>query len=88
MGGARGVREPAGSPFAPYRRLEADARSGRALLVRAEPDEAFASVLHRVDPALVDLQTGQLSADPDHEPGSPLPDAAAREARADRLRDA
>ena len=86
--------DPAGSPFAPYRRLEAESESGRALLVRAEPDERFESTVHRVDPVRIDLRTGRLSDDPPDatgagDPPAPLlPDAAEREARAARLREA
>lgn len=81
--------DPAGSPFSPYRRLEADSGSGRALLVRAEPDERFEAMVHQVDPVQVDLGTGQLLQDSSGaEPGPSLPDATAREARAARLRQA
>ena len=33
--------EPAGDPFLPYRRLEVDVATGRALLVSATPDDEF-----------------------------------------------
>ena len=87
--------DPAGSPFAPYRRLEAESESGRALLVRAEPDERF-----RVDGAPRSTRCASTcvpddsSDDPPDatgagDPPAPLlPDAAEREARAARLREA
>ncbi|WP_326644188.1 hypothetical protein OG884_09500 [Streptosporangium sp. NBC_01755] len=58
-----------GDPFVPYRRLEADARSGRALLVTTRPDETLTACVHVVEQGFIDLETGRLVArDPD-DPG-------------------
>jgi hypothetical protein len=80
--------DPDGDPLRPYRRLEADATTGRALLVRTEPDERFEGCEHVVEAVRVDLLTGALlpaGSDPDLAP-LPLADARARERRADALR--
>ncbi len=53
--------DPAGDPVRPYRRLEADARSGRALLVTTAPDEDLRGCVHAVEALHVDLSTGALS---------------------------
>jgi len=81
-------RGPAeGDPLRPYRRLEADGETGRALLVTAEPDETFTGCVHTVSAAAVDLATGRL-----REPGPPgekpstHPDADDREERVRTLR--
>ena len=77
--------DPAGVPWAPYRRVEVRSGSGRGVLVSTEPDEDLAGVLHRVLPAAVDPDTGELVVAPDAE-DPVLPDAAAREAKVERLR--
>lgn len=77
-----------GSPYAPYRRLEAEAATGRALLVRAEPDDRYETSVHRVDLALIDLQTGRLTEVAHDLTAAPQPDAEQRESLADRLRGA
>ncbi len=79
--------DPAGSPFAPYRRLEAESESGRALLVRGRAGRAL-----RVDgapgrpgahrPAYRTLSDDPPDATGAGDPPAPLlPDAAEREAR-------
>lgn len=50
----------AGDPFQPYRRLEADVATGRALLVSATPDEEFRRCVHAVEARQVDLRTGAI----------------------------
>ncbi len=52
--------DPAGHPFVPYRRLEAHAGTGRAVLVTTGPDAELAGCLHSVEPVLVDLDSGAL----------------------------
>ncbi|GAB3160635.1 hypothetical protein [Microbispora hainanensis] len=75
-----------GDPFVPYRRLEADARTGRALLVTTRPDDAFTGCVHVVEQGFIDIDTGRLTA------GDPARDvhearsAAEREALVERLR--
>lgn len=83
------VGDDAGDPLRPYRRVEADAATGRALVVRADPDEGYTGVVHRVERAQVDLASGALgpATEPDADSGA-LTDAAAREALADRWRGA
>jgi hypothetical protein len=77
----------AGDPLAPYRRLEADPATGRALLVTAVPDADFRTVRHAVQAVHVDLDTGRVGPSPDlrDEPRA-CPDAAAREAEVAALR--
>jgi hypothetical protein len=53
--------DPDGDPLRPYRRLEADARTGWGLLVTTAPDEDFTSCSHAVEALRVDLQTGVLA---------------------------
>lgn len=78
-----------GDPFVPYRRLEADSRTGRALLVTTRPDETFTSCVHVVEQGVVDLETGRLTADAAGEPGNAAHEvgtAEEREALVERLR--
>jgi len=53
--------DPDGDPLRPYRRLEADARTGCAVLVTTAPHEDFAHCLHAVEALRVDLRTGVLA---------------------------
>lgn len=55
--------DPVGDPFVSYQRLEAEAATGRGVLVQTRPDESFTGVIHEVHPVLVDPETGELSAD-------------------------
>ncbi|MEO6821736.1 MAG: hypothetical protein ABI468_04580 [Candidatus Nanopelagicales bacterium] len=57
--------DPEGNVLAPYRRLEADAATGAAVLVSTEPDDAFEGCLHHVVALRVDLDTGVLRAPED-----------------------
>jgi hypothetical protein len=50
----------AGDPVRPYRRLEAEVATGRALLVSATPDEDFRRCVHGVEALRVDLETGAI----------------------------
>lgn len=54
--------ESAGDPFRPYRRLEVEVTTGRALLVSATPDEEFRRCVHAVEALRVDLATGAVRA--------------------------
>lgn len=51
-----------GDPFMPYRRLEAHAGTGQALLVTASPADDFRTCQHTVEVLRVDLETGQVGA--------------------------
>ncbi|MCW2723169.1 MAG: hypothetical protein JWN35_90 [Frankiales bacterium] len=80
--------DPAGDPFLPYHRLEADAASGRALLVTATPDAEFRASVHAVQPVRVDLATGSVEEAEGTDPAaSAHPTAEAREAHAAALRE-
>lgn len=52
--------EFAGDPFRPYRRVEVEVATGRALMVSARPDEEFRRCVHAVEPLRVDLRTGEV----------------------------
>ena len=54
--------DPARAPYLPYQRVEAHVPSGRAVIVSMEPDETLVRVVHRLDAAEVDLDTGGLRA--------------------------
>jgi hypothetical protein len=58
------VVEETGSPdraaFVPYRRVEAEVATGRAVIVSMEPDETLSRVVHHLDLGQVDLATGGL----------------------------
>jgi hypothetical protein len=78
--------DPQGDPYLPYRRLEADPRTGRAVLVRSDPDEDYTRTEHLVTPGRIDLETGELLLDVDlGQPGT-LADVDARERAAAELR--
>lgn len=51
---------PEGDPFMPYRRLEVEVATGRALLVTAHGDDEFRTVLHAVEELRMDLATGAV----------------------------
>ncbi len=72
---------PEGDPFLPYRRVEAHRQTGRALLATTSPDDTLTGCVHEVASGRIDLATGRLDWDESSATGgSPLPDAAAREA--------
>ncbi|WP_433499189.1 hypothetical protein ACQP1K_02180 [Sphaerimonospora sp. CA-214678] len=78
-----------GDPFVPYRRLEVDPRTGRALLITTRPDDTFTTCVHVVESGIVDLETGRLAADTAGEPGNAAHEvgtAEEREALAERLK--
>lgn len=78
-----------GDPFVPYRRLEADPRTGRALLVTTRPDDTFTTCVHVVERGVVDLETGRLTTDAAGEAGNPVHEvgtAEEREALVERLK--
>ena len=79
----------AGDPFLPYRRLEAHATTGQALLVTASPADDFRTCQHAVEVLRVDLDTGRVEepATPDRGPFR-CPVSADREAHAAALRSA
>ncbi|MEV7969744.1 hypothetical protein AB0O34_27760 [Sphaerisporangium sp. NPDC088356] len=75
-----------GDPFVPYRRLDADARTGRALLVTTRPDDAFTGCVHVVEQGFVDLDSGRLTAGGAGQVVHEARSAEEREALAERLR--
>ncbi len=48
------------APFVPYQRVEAEADTGRAVIISIEPDETLSRAVHRLDHGQVDLATGAL----------------------------
>src|SRR6266568_1603331 len=46
--------------FVPYRRIEVDIASGRAVIVSMEPDETLSRVIRHLDTGQIDLTTGGL----------------------------
>ena len=78
-----------GDPFVPYRRVEADAVTGRALLVTTRPDETFATCVHSVEWGFIDLETGRLTSPGPDDPEQGVQEvssSAEREALVDRLK--
>jgi hypothetical protein len=78
-----------GDPFVPYRRLEADAGTGRALLVTTRPDDTFTACVHVVEQGFIDLETGRLVARGPDDPGQGVQEAHSdeeREASVERLK--
>ena len=71
--------DPARAPYVPYQRVEAHVRSGRAVIISAEPDETLTGVVHRLDAADLDPDTGDLH------PGAELGSYANAEAAAHAL---
>lgn len=82
------VGDWAGDPVVPYRRLEAHATTGHALLVTATPDDDFRASRHAVDVLFIDRDTGGIeqSRDHDNEPDT-HPSAADREVHVRALRE-
>lgn len=79
--------DPEGDPLHPYRRLEAEARTGLAVLVTTAPEADFAASLHAVEAVRIDLRTGTLSeADDAGVAATTHRSAAAREEHASALR--
>ena len=48
------------APFVPYQRIEAEAGTGRAVIISIEPDETLSRALYRLDQGQIDLATGGL----------------------------
>jgi hypothetical protein len=48
------------APYIPYQRVEAQVRTGRAVIISVEPDETLTGAVHRIDAADLDLATGTL----------------------------
>lgn len=77
----------AGDPCAPYRRLEAQAASGRALLVTTTTDDDFRTCQHTVEVLHIDLDTGRVEQPPNPDEGPfRCSSAADREAHVEALR--
>lgn len=80
--------DPSGNPLLPYRRLEVEVATGRALLVSATADDTFSGCIHRVDRLHLDLEDGRLDEPTDgSDADATYPTAEAREEAARRLRD-
>ncbi len=52
--------QPERAPYVPYQRIEAEAGTGRALIVSIEPDETLSRAVYRLDEAQIDLASGAL----------------------------
>jgi hypothetical protein len=48
------------APFVPYQRIEAEAGTGRAVIISIEPDETLSRAVYRLDQGQIDLATGAL----------------------------
>jgi hypothetical protein len=48
------------APFIPYQRIEAEAGTGRAVIISIEPDETLSRAVYRLDEGQIDLVTGGL----------------------------
>jgi hypothetical protein len=48
------------APYVPYQRIEAEAESGRALIVSIGPDETLSRAVYRLDAGQIDLASGAL----------------------------
>jgi len=48
------------APFVPYQRVEAEAATGRSVIISIEPDETLSRAVYRLDHGQVDLATGAL----------------------------
>jgi hypothetical protein len=64
QGQAWAVVEETGSPdrapFVPYQRIEAEAGTGRAVIISIEPDETLSRAVYRLDEGQIDLASGAL----------------------------
>src|SRR5262245_2966941 len=74
-----------GDPMSPYRRIEAEPRSGRALLVTTRPDETFTVCVHEIVVGRLDPATGALDWD-ESRPTDSHADATSREAAVSALK--
>ena len=48
------------APYVPYQRIEAEAGTGRAVIVSIEPDETLSRAVYRLEQGQIDLATGGL----------------------------
>ena len=48
------------APYVPYQRIEAEAGTGRAVIISIEPDETLSRALYRLEQGQIDLATGGL----------------------------
>ena len=48
------------APFVPYQRIEAEAGTGRAVIISIEPDETLSRAVYRLDQGQIDPVTGGL----------------------------
>ena len=76
-----------GDPFVPYRRVEAEPSTGRALLVTTRPDDTFTGCVHEVVTGHIDVRSGALRWDGATDGGGgSCADTASREALASALK--
>ena len=77
-----------GDPFVPYRRVEAEPATGRALLVTTRPDDTFTGCVHEVVSGLLDLPPAGCVGTRTTVEGSAtaVPDETSREAAASALK--
>lgn len=48
------------APYVPYQRIEAEAGTGRAIIISIEPDETLSNARYRLEQGQIDLATGGL----------------------------
>jgi hypothetical protein len=48
------------APYVPYQRIEAEAGTGRAIIISIEPDETLSHARYRLEQGQIDLATGGL----------------------------
>ena len=52
--------QPERAPYVPYQRVEAEVRSGRAVIVSIGPDETLSRAVYRLDAGQIDVASGAL----------------------------
>ena len=52
--------QPERAPYVPYQRVEAEVRTGRAVIVSIGPDETLSRAVYRLDAGQIDLASGAL----------------------------
>jgi hypothetical protein len=54
------IGQPDRAPYVPYQRVEAEAETGRAVIVSIGPDETLSRAVYRLDAGQVDVASGAL----------------------------
>jgi hypothetical protein len=52
--------QPERAPYVPYQRVEAEVRTGRAVIVSIGPDETLSRAVYRLDAGQIDMTSGAL----------------------------